>query len=125
MFVRKNIGEIVRVSTVPALIASLCCFSPVLLVSFGVISVSVAGDLAHTLYGEYKWLFRAAGLAALIVFIVAYLKRKKNICTLNDVKRRRNEIINTVALALIAGSILYIIFLYGVVDLIGKALGIW
>ncbi|MCY4577339.1 MAG: hypothetical protein OXB96_02875 [Candidatus Kaiserbacteria bacterium] len=125
MYVRKNIGEIVKVSTVPALIASLCCFSPILLVSLGVISVSVAGDLAHMLYGELKWLFRLAGFIALVVFLVSYLRRKKGICTLNDVKKRRNEIINIAALVLIAGAVLYVIFLYGVAEVIGKALGIW
>ena len=125
MYVRKNIGEIVKISTIPALIASLCCLSPILLLSLGIISVSVAGDLAHILYGELKWLFRIAGLAALAVFVFSYIKRKKNICTLHDAKRRRNEIINTIALALIIGSILYVIFLYGVIEIIGMALKIW
>ena len=125
MYVRKNIGEVVKVGLVPAIIASLCCLSPVLLVSLGIVSVSVAGDLADVLYGEYKWLFRAAGLVALTVFTVSYFKRKKKICTLNDVHKRRNEIINTVFLILIVSVVLYIVFLYGIIELIGLVLGIW
>ena len=125
MFVRKNIGEVVKVGFIPAIIASLCCLSPILLVSLGIVSVSVAGDLADVLYGEYKWLFRAAGLVALTVFTVSYFKRKKKICTLNDVHRRRNEIINTIFLILIVSAVLYIVFLYGVLELIGMVLGIW
>ena len=122
---KQGIKDIVHLGTVPAIIASLCCLSPVILLSLGVVSLSAAGELADMLYGEYKWLFRAAGLIALAVFIASYLKKKKNICTLDEVKRRRNEVINTAALALIAGTIFYVIFLYGIVEVIGKALRIW
>lgn len=122
---KRSIRELVGVSAVPAVIASLCCLSPVILLSLGVISVTAAGELANTLYGEYKWLFRAAGLVALFIFTFAYIKRKKNICTLDEAKKRRNEIINTVALALIIGIFSYIVFLYGVVEVIGVLLHIW
>ena len=117
--------DIFRVSAIPALIASLCCLSPVILLSLGVVSVSVAGELADTLYGDYKWWFRGAGLLALLVFVVSYLKRKRNICTLDEAKKRRNEVINVFALALIGGVLLYIVFLYGVVEIVGKVLSVW
>ena len=125
MYIRKNVGEIVKLGTIPALIASLCCLSPILLVSLGVISISVASDLADVLYGEYKWLFRGAGLVALAVFVISYIRRKKNICTLSEARRRKNEIINIIALTLVIGSLLYILFLYGIIELIGKVLNIW
>ena len=121
----QKIKDIVRLGTVPAVIASLCCLSPLILLSLGVVSVSVAGELADVLYGEYKWVFRVAGLLALSTFLFSYFRKKKNICTLDEVKKRRNEIINTAALALIAGVIFYIVFLYGVVELLGVIVGIW
>lgn len=49
--------EIIKVTGVPVLFASMCCLSPLLLVVFGLGSVSFAAGLADTFYGEYKWLF--------------------------------------------------------------------
>ena len=122
---KQQIKNVVRLSTVPAVIASLCCLSPLILLSLGVVSVSVAGELTDVLYGEYAWAFRLAGLVALFIFLFSYFRKKKNICTLDEVKKRRNEIINTIALALIAGVVFYIVFLYGVVELVGIVLGVW
>lgn len=122
---KQKIKEMLKLTAVPAVIASLCCLSPILLVSLGIVSVSVAGEVSNTLYGKYKWLFRIAGLIALIIFVIAHLRRKKNICTLDEAKKRRNEIINTVALALITSTVLYIIFLYGIVEFVGMVLHVW
>ncbi len=122
---KRDIRDIVKLGTVPAIIASLCCLSPIILLSLGVVSVSVAGEIADVLYGEYKWLFRGAGAIALLVFIISYLRRKKNICTLDDAKKRKNEIINIIALAFIVGTAFYIIFLYGIVEILGMLLRVW
>ena len=87
--------------------------------------MSFASSLADTLYGEYKWVFRGVGLLALLVAVVVYLRRTKGVCTFDDVKRRRNEIINIVALTLIGGIIGYIFFLYVVVHYVGVFLNLW
>lgn len=120
-----NIREIFKISGVPVIVASLCCLSPVILVVFGLGTVGFASSLADTLYGDYKWYFRAAGLAAMAVSLILYFRRTKNICTLDAVKRRRNEIVNTVAAVLIAGIAGYIFFLYVVVHFIGVWLRLW
>lgn len=120
-----NIREIFKISGVPVIVASLCCLSPVILVVFGIGTVGFASSLADTLYGDYKWYFRAAGLAAMAVSLVLYFRRTKNICTLDAAKRRRNEIINTVAAVLITGIAGYIFFLYVVVHFIGVWLRLW
>ena len=121
----KNLKSIFKISTWPVVIASLCCLSPLILVLIGVSTVSFASSLADTFYGEYKWYFRAVGLVALAVALVIYLRRQKGICTIDEAKRRRNEIINLLALTLIVGTIGYIVFLYVIVHYLGAWLGLW
>lgn len=120
-----RIRELLKISAIPVVIASLCCLSPVILVLVGAGTLSFASSLADTFYGEYKWYFRIAGLLALFSALLVYLRRTKGICTIDEAKRRRNEIINIVALALIAGVIGYVFFLYVVVHYIGVFLHIW
>jgi hypothetical protein len=117
--------EFFKLSGVPVVVASLCCLSPVILVVFGLGTVGFASTLADTLYGEYKWYFRIAGLIAMAIALTLYFRRTKNICSLDAAKRHRNEIINTIALTLIVGVIGYIFFLYVVVHYIGVWLTIW
>jgi hypothetical protein len=121
----QKITDIVRLSRVPVVLASLCCLSPVILVLLGVSTVSFASSLADTLYGDYKWVFRIVGLVTLAGALVLYLRREKGICTINEAVRRRNEIINYLALTLIAGVVGYIFFLYVVVHYIGKWMNLW
>jgi hypothetical protein len=124
-FGMKNIKDILKISSLPVLLASLCCLSPVILVLLGVSTVSFASSLSDTLYGEYKWVFRTIGLLTLLISLALYLKRQKNICTLDDVKRRRNEIFNYLAVTVIVGTVGYIFFLYVVVHYIGVWLALW
>jgi hypothetical protein len=121
----KNFKDILKISSLPVVLASLCCLSPVILVLLGISSVSFASSLSDTLYGEYKWVFRGVGLIALLGSLAYYLNRKKGVCTIDDVKRRRNEIINYLALTLIAGVLGYIIFLYVIVHYVGVWLSLW
>ncbi len=114
-----------KISSVPVLIASLCCLSPIILVLLGVSGVAFASSLADTLYGEYKWYFRIAGLLALAAALFFYFRREKGICTIDEAKRRRNEILNTVALVVIGGVVGYVFFLYVVVHYVGVFLGLW
>lgn len=125
MMFMYNSKDILKLTSLPVVIASLCCLSPVILVLLGLSTVSFAGSLADTLYGDYKWAFRGAGLLALAGAIFWYLRRQKGICTLDEAKKRRNEIINIVALAVIASVIGYLFFLYVVVHYIGVFLDLW
>ncbi len=119
-----QVKEIFRVASVPVVIASLCCLSPVILVFLGLSTVSFATSLADTLYGEYKWYFRFVGLLALSVAYLSHL-RHQGICTLDQAKRERNRIVNGILITLIAGVVGYSFFLYVVVEYIGKWQGIW
>ncbi len=120
-----RIKDIFKLSAFPVFVASLCCLSPVILVSFGLASVSFGASLATTLYGTYKWAFRAVGLILLAVSLVAYLRRQKGICTIDDAVRRKNEIINLIAITLVIGVLGYIFFLYVVVHYLGVFLSLW
>lgn len=121
---KPNKKDIFKIISVPVVFASLCCFSPLILVVLGLSTVSFAASLSDTLYGDYKWFFRAAGLVLLCFSIFIYY-RKKGICTLDQAKRAKNEIINTILIVLISAVIGYIFFLYVVVEWLGKWLGIW
>jgi hypothetical protein len=116
--------DLFKVSSIPVFIASLCCLSPILLLSFGLVTVSVAGELADIFYGTYKWVFRVVGVVALIIAFILYLRRT-GVCTLDDVKKRRNEVLNKFILTLLAGILGYIVFLYVIVHYIGVWLEVW
>src|SRR3990167_4093085 len=110
-----RVKEFFKISAIPILVASLCCLSPVVLVLTGLATASFGASLADTLYGDYKWLFRFVGLIALTISFILYLRRQKNICTIDEAKKRRNEILNVLSLTLIVGVLGYIFFLYVIV----------
>lgn len=119
-----KLKEIFKVASIPVLLASLCCLSPVILVLLGLSTVGFATSLTDTFYGEYKWYFRLVGLLALILAYIYHLRRQ-GICTLDQVKRERNRVVNGLLVALIVGVLGYVFFLYVVVEYLGKWLKIW
>jgi uncharacterized membrane protein len=119
-----QLKEIFKVASIPVVLASLCCLSPLILVMFGLSTVGFAASLADSFYGEYKWYFRLVGLLALIGAYIVYL-RKQGICTLDQAKRERNRLINQFLLVLIASAIGYLFFLYIVVHYTGVWFKIW
>ncbi len=120
-----KIKELLQISGIPVLIASLCCLSPIILVLLGLSTVSFASSLADTLYGTYKWYFRGVGLLSLLIALVVYFRRVEGICTFDDALRKRNEIINKIALAIIVGVLGYLFFLYVVLHYVGVFLNLW
>jgi amino acid transporter len=108
-----------------AFIGGLCCFTPVVLVLFGLSTVSFAASLADTLYGGNKWLFRSAALIFLALSLFWYFYKYEKVCTLDEVKKKRKRIINLTLIVLIAGILTYILWLYVIVEIIGILLGIW
>ena len=117
--------ELLKVTGLPVVFASLCCLSPLVLVIFGLSTVAFASSLSDVLYGDYKWIFRLIGLVLLIISAVYYFRKQKGICTLDQVKRHRREIINKTLLFLIIGILGYIFFLYVVVHYAGVFYGVW
>jgi hypothetical protein len=121
---KLDIRNLFKLSSIPVFIASLCCLSPIILLSLGIVSVSVAGELADVFYGTYKWVFRAVGFIALFVAFYFYMRRE-GVCTFDEAIKRRNEILNKLALTLIIGALGYVFFLYVVVHYVGVFLNVW
>jgi amino acid transporter len=108
-----------------AIIGGLCCFTPVVLVLLGISTVSFASSLSDTLYGTYKWAFRGVALLFLAGALTWYFYKKEQVCSIHELKRKRNKIINLVLISLIIAVITYAIWLYVIVEYIGVWLGIW
>jgi len=122
---KKQKSFLKKVIPATAFVAGLCCFTPIVLVLFGLSTVAFAASLSDLFYGTYKWAFRGAGLLFLGLTLFWYFYKKEKICTLDELKKRKRFVINFVLIALIIGIIAYILWLYVIVELIGLALGIW
>lgn len=119
-----KLKDLLHLTGLPIFIASLCCLAPIILVLFGLGSVVFAISLTDLLDGKYRWLFILVGLAALIVSLIIYF-RKRGVCTIDQAVRHKNEIINKVLLVLIITAIGYFLFFYIFLGYIGRILKIW
>jgi len=111
------------------LAASMCCLPSVVMVMFGLATVSTGAALSDTLYwgGDGFGWFR--GTMLLIAFLCVVLGlvmyfRNQDICTLDQVKRNRRKVINTSLFVLSVSYALYLLFNYVILTEIGIALGI-
>ncbi len=119
-----NFKEILKITGIPVLFASMCCLSPIIFLLLWVVSLSAATELADVFYGTYKWVFRGVGLLALMGSLWWYF-RSKWICTLDQAKRNKNKIINTVLTVVSISILAYAFFLYVVVHYLGVWLDVW
>lgn len=101
----------------------LCCITPLVLVLFGLASISTAASVDSMLSGKYIWVFRSVGLLFLAVALVMYFRRR-GICTLDAARRQRNRIINTVVLTLLLAIGGYIAFEYIALSYWGEVVGL-
>jgi hypothetical protein len=120
---RNDRRAAVWISTLSGLLASLCCFPPIVMVLLGLASVTVANDWGNRLYGDYKWYFRAAGILCVAVALVIYYRRR-GICTLDQARRERTRILNSVLLVSLIFLGVYITFTYIVLHYWGIAAGL-
>jgi len=110
-----------------AFLASMCCFPSVVLVFFGLASVSSAAALSNDLYwgtNGMGW-FRPALSAVSVLLIVAGLVmyfRGEGICSLDEAKRQRKRIINTSIVVLSLALAAYIVFNFVILTELGVAL---
>jgi amino acid transporter len=120
----KQLKDIFRITGIPVLVASLCCLAPVVLVAVGISTLAFAASLTNLLDVHYRLVFILAGFISLAVSLVLYF-RKRGVCTLDQVKKHRNEIINKTLLSLIGGLILYFLFFNVFLQIVGHSLKIW
>jgi len=122
----RKLWKIVASSSI---VASMCCLPSVVLVMFGIASVSTGAALSDTLYwGEdgYSW-FRPLMLtiAAITVCIgLVFYFRSKGICTIDQAKRERRKIINTSILIIIISYLSYLLLNYVILTEIGILFGL-
>lgn len=123
-FSPMNAKDILKITGIPVLLASMCCLSPVIFFLLGIVSLSAATEMTDIFYGTYKWVFRGVWFVAFIGALWWYF-RSKWICTLDQAKRQKNKIINTVLLTFSFWVLAYFFFLYVVVHYLGKWLDVW
>jgi len=114
---------ILLLSGTAGIIGGLCCLTPIVLVMFGLTTVSAAASLGNVLYGDYRWVFRGLALVCLIAGLVFYF-RKSGVCTLDAARRARNRIINVSLLALIAATGAYVFWTYVILHYWGIVSGL-
>jgi len=122
--VKMKLKDIIKLTSPSIFLASLCCLAPIVLVLLGVSTVSAAAALTNVLDGQFLWLFILIGIVTLILSLVIYF-RKKGICTLDQVKREKNKVINTVIIVVTSSVIGFYLFFYVFLAEIGKVLKIW
>ncbi len=122
----KSLIKLISTSTI---IASMCCLPSVILVMFGLASISSAAALSDTLYwgtGSYWW-FRPTmlGLSGLFVItgLVMYF-RNRGICTFDDVTRQRRKVVNTSLFVIVIAYATYLLFNYVILTEIGILFGL-
>lgn len=107
-----------------AVVGSLCCLPPVVMVLFGLSSISAAAALGDSLYfGIARPLLYLASLLLLAGGLVLHF-RSEGICTLDEARRQQTRIVNTVLLALVATVLLYLLFTYVILEAVGIWLGL-
>jgi hypothetical protein len=110
-----------------AFMATMCCFPSVVLVLFGLASVSSAAALSNDLYwgtngmGWFRPTLMVVSAVLLATGLVLYFRRE-GICSLDDVKRQRHRVINTTLVVGIVGLLTYILFNFVLLTEIGIAL---
>ena len=105
-------------------LASMCCLPSVVLVMFGLASVSTAAALSNTLYwGPFRPILYGFTLIFIGVGLTFHF-RSQGICTLDEAKQHRTRIINTTLLVLIASLVTYLIFNYVILEFLGIAVGL-
>lgn len=110
-----------------AFLASMCCFPSVVLVFFGLASVSSAAALSNDLYwgtngmGWFRPALSAISVALVVAGLVMYF-RGEGICSLDEAKRQRKRIINTSIVVLSLALVTYIVFNFVILTELGVAL---
>lgn len=125
----ENTRSLWKLIASSSIIASMCCLPSVVLVMFGVATVSTGAALSDTLYwGEdgYSW-FRPLMLTIASVTVIiglVYYFRNQGICTIDQAKRQRRKIVNTSIMVIIIAYLSYLLLNYVILTEIGILLGL-
>ena len=107
-----------------SVISSLCCLPPVIIVLFGLSSISAAAAFGDSLYyGPARWIFYGVSLLFLLLGLALYF-RQQGICSLDDARRQQTRILNTGLLVLAASVAGYLFLTYVILEIAGIRLGL-
>ena len=108
-----------------ALTASMCCFPSIVWVLFAGSSAIVAADqLSNDLYfGIARPILYIVSLGMITTGLIIHF-RSKGICTFDEAKRERQRIINTTLAVLTATFLIYFVWNYIILEIIGIAIGL-
>ncbi|MEZ5403547.1 MAG: hypothetical protein R2729_27960 [Bryobacteraceae bacterium] len=120
---RASDKPVFLLSALSGLVGGLCCLTPIVMVLAGLSTVAAANSLGNWLYGDYKWHFRVAAIAFLLLAVVVYF-RSQGVCTLDQARRQRNRVVNTVLLAFSGFVTVYVFWTYVVLHYLGIAAGL-
>lgn len=95
-----------RIGLAGGLVGILCCVGPTVLALLGIVSAGTAFAWATTLYGDYGWWFRLAGIAVLALLVWRALRRR-NACSVAGLHRWRWRIVGVLAVAVATYLALY------------------
>ena len=126
---QKNPRSLWKLVASSSIIASMCCLPSIVLVMFGIATVSTGAALSDTLYwGEdgYSWFRPLMLLIASVTVIVGlvFYFRNQGICTIDQAKRQRRKIINTSILVTIISYLSYLTLNYVILTEIGILFGL-
>ena len=120
---------LVKWITSSTILASMCCLPSVVMVMFGLRSVTTAAALSDTLYWgtDGYWWFRPTLLTAsaimVIVGLISYF-RKQGVCTFDDVKKDKRRVLNVSLLVITIAFVSYMLFNYVILEILGIAVGL-
>ena len=122
---KEDIVELAPLVGISAVISSLCCLPSIIWVLFAGSSAIVAADsLSNELYySSFRYLLYSISFVLLIVGVILFF-RNKGICTLNDAKKNKNRIINTTLMVFSLSIVVYLIWNFIVLELLGIAVGL-
>jgi hypothetical protein len=108
-----------------SLTASMCCLPSVVWVLFAGSSAIVAADqLSNDLYfSSVRWILYGVAVVMAGVGLVFHF-RSRGICDLDQAKRERRRIVNTTLAVLTATFLVYFVWNYIILEVIGIAVGL-
>jgi len=121
----SEVKSLWKVIGLGAVTASMCCLPSVVWVLFAGSSAIVAADqLSNDLYyGIARPIVYAIAIAMVSAGLVIHF-RSSGICTLDQVKKDRRRIINTTLAVLTTTFVIYFIWNYIILELIGVYIGL-
>nr|MBC8518672.1 hypothetical protein [Euryarchaeota archaeon] len=118
---KKSLWKLITSS---GILASMCCLPSVVLVMFGLASVSTGAALSNSLYfGPARPILYALTLVFMGVGLFFHF-RNDGICTLDEAKREKRKIINTTLFVFTTSLVFYLFFNFVILEIIGIQVGL-